>query len=498
MSERVSAWLLMAIGFGLLLSSNFAMAEHSTLADDIVPSRFNQRFLIRDSEGSFIPENFERYHDFSLEMRDERSVSLSQYLPSSEHVNKTQGYVIYGRRYHNPGGIPIVLAHGFVNNYWAMEAVGVELYKRGFDVFMYNHPGFGLTGERSYLNGQEPDGLGVAKLANAADLVIHFAHALTGKKVAWVGFSMGGMVLHQLVSGTIGVEKSGYPIRDPEVARQRRSLLRSGVAIGAPPYNLAGVSTHFQATGLFFQLLMRLGVLSDQSKEIPLGLGGPLRELARESALGRLIDAIPKTGIGEFLANTLISDMGDLYHFGSKRDQFKYIFAREFTNPTTGILDSFSKMQLLTVEPPVDAGSVPILEIIASKDKLANPSRIISRLVRLHAQNPQNAGIIMADTGHYHLVLPAIIDYYIDRLANFVVDAEGYQSKLGFEPIETIATRLPVHRATKYLESKFYKGVDRVMRHQMRFPAYKADREKILPAQLRNLQCRNLFIPTEF
>ncbi len=150
------------------------------------------------------------------------------------------GVTLRGKRYAQPGGHPIILAHGITGNGLEFDIpvkghnLAVYLARQGYDVYLYSTRG----------GGREPY---IADADNWGHTMDHFAAfdapALiegiaqeTGKKPVWLGHSMGGMILYMYLQGTTLQEQNGRyrMVTDPELAERRNQSIAAGVAMASP------------------------------------------------------------------------------------------------------------------------------------------------------------------------------------------------------------------------------------------------------------------------
>ncbi len=147
------------------------------------------------------------------------------------------GLTLRGKRYAVPGGQPIVLAHGFTGNGLEFDIpkkgynLAAYLARRGFDVYLYSIRGCG----------REPY---VADAGDWLHTMDHFA-ALdvptlvegitreTGKKPAWLGHSMGGMILYMYLQGATFDREMRFSA-DAALAAERNNTIAAGVTLASP------------------------------------------------------------------------------------------------------------------------------------------------------------------------------------------------------------------------------------------------------------------------
>ncbi|MHB8781162.1 MAG: alpha/beta fold hydrolase [Candidatus Geothermincolia bacterium] len=146
------------------------------------------------------------------------------------------GVLLRGKRYANPGGRPVILAHGFTANGLEFDIpregrnLAAYLARRGLDVYLYNIRG---CGRQPYLSEYRDWSFCLDHLA-AFDMpaVIDGVARDTGKRPCWVGHSMGGSILYMYLQGASF--RDGVFFADPELAERRNASLAAGLTLASP------------------------------------------------------------------------------------------------------------------------------------------------------------------------------------------------------------------------------------------------------------------------
>ncbi len=161
------------------------------------------------------------------------------------------GVKLVAKRYANPGGIPVILLHGFASNYNTWDVPGKSLGKfladRGYDTWLFNLRGHGeweyQSGPNTGPGNWDFDTFAVYDIP----AMIQKVYKTTGKKLFWIGHSMGGMLIYAYLEG-VKPEKTSYGFTvtfSPTLAEKRNHLLRGFITVGSPaglsyPVNLKG------------------------------------------------------------------------------------------------------------------------------------------------------------------------------------------------------------------------------------------------------------------
>ena len=160
---------------------------------------------------------------------------------SLETFRTGDGLALKLKRYKNPGGQPVILAHGFLGNGFEFDLphrdhnLAMFLAERGYDVWISSFRG---CGREPYLS-EEGDWLHSIDHLAALDApaLIEGVTEATGMRPVWIGHSMGGLVLYMYLQGVaVEADNGGFRVTcDPELARERNESIEGGVAIGSPP-----------------------------------------------------------------------------------------------------------------------------------------------------------------------------------------------------------------------------------------------------------------------
>ena len=147
------------------------------------------------------------------------------------------GLTLRLKRYANPDGPPVLLCHGFGSNGGAFDLprkdinMAVHLARAGFDVWISSWRGCGHDPYESD-GGDWTHSIDTLAIYDAPTLVEGVAE-VTGKRVYWIGHSMGGHILYMFLQGVRF--EDGHVVSDPALVRRHHEQLAGGVTIGSPP-----------------------------------------------------------------------------------------------------------------------------------------------------------------------------------------------------------------------------------------------------------------------
>lgn len=170
---------------------------------------------------------------------------------SFELTDKDSQYRFHGRRFSGQlvrtsdasSRPPFILAHGILNSYGITEKLAKYLEAQGFDVWIYNQPGFGQEGKVTTKVGSGGPQVGAKEMAtdygllslvSGVEAMVKHVTKVTGKKPMFGGFSLGGIALDLYLQGVVGIEQDGSVLVDRRKSTLRQKSLARAVFIGAP------------------------------------------------------------------------------------------------------------------------------------------------------------------------------------------------------------------------------------------------------------------------
>ena len=152
----------------------------------------------------------------------------------SDRLGINQKLSIHVRRFKREGSPPLILSHALILNSTAMEALGGELWKQGYDVWMPNTRGHGNGGEKSTIYPYLPGDYGFDKMiSHDLPLIIDKVFSITQSKIHLMGLSMGALLWDKYLDG-IGLDEEGNFTKERARAVERGKNILSYTALGIP------------------------------------------------------------------------------------------------------------------------------------------------------------------------------------------------------------------------------------------------------------------------
>jgi pimeloyl-ACP methyl ester carboxylesterase len=322
-----------------------------------------------------------RYPDFAPE----------DFPPELFEAVTADGITLRGKRYANPGAIPLILIAGICSNGFqydlAFEDCNFALYfaRRGYDIWVSNLRG---TGREPYKSegGDFSHSVQDKGMYDVAALVEQVTKE-TGRKPVLVGHSMGSVVSFVYLMGAAYREENGWRriIPDPDLAEKHNHSVAAHVSMGGPPcFRWPRDCWHYWAiTNPVTRLLLKgtrviLGRLVESKGRVPVeeGTTGLIRLMPR---LGPMLVRMPFS----FFANmrnlnrdtfleTMLSGLSDI----SMKEAYQFIDAAL----TGDFLESKAILGDFPGEPhnytrSIQLVSAPILFVTGEKDAV-NPRTV--------------------------------------------------------------------------------------------------------------------------
>ena len=152
----------------------------------------------------------------------------------SKRLGIDQKLSIHVRRLKREGAPPLILSHALILNSIAMENLGKELWKKGYDVWMPNMRSHGNGSEKSTIYPYLPGDYSFDKMcAYDLPLIIDKISSITKQKIHLMGLSMGALLWDKYLDG-IGVDKEGHLTKSEELSFKRGQKILSYTAMGLP------------------------------------------------------------------------------------------------------------------------------------------------------------------------------------------------------------------------------------------------------------------------
>ena len=152
----------------------------------------------------------------------------------SKRLGIDQKLSIHVRRLKREGAPPLILSHALILNSIAMENLGKELWKKGYDVWMPNMRSHGNGSEKSTIYPYLPGDYSFDKMcAYDLPLIIDKISSITKQKIHLMGLSMGALLWDKYLDG-IGLDEEGNFTKERARAMKRGQKILSYTALGLP------------------------------------------------------------------------------------------------------------------------------------------------------------------------------------------------------------------------------------------------------------------------
>lgn len=360
-------------------------------------------------------------------------------------------FIMHGKRFRGlPGAKPLVLAHGFLNTDESLEMWGRFFHALGYDVWIFNHLGFGIGERKSVVRYYRLGDYGFMNLLSGMDQVIRHVYHETGLPITYFSFSMGGMTIYQYLDGSYELSSSGIPLRSSILAQERQAMFEKLITNGAPAFDLTGLSLHMKFTAHLSRMLL-FGPLKTASFWVPLGLGQGDEGMV---SIGQIIAAAQKNVPDQVLA-PLFTDFFHLPNVVSHHKDLAAVFDRMVSNPHTDILRSFAKMITSNTRIAAPELKIPNLSIIGSLDRLAPPNQLLRHHKELTAHNPNHRALLLAGFGHFDMMFPRAIELIRGDVVHYLQETEAFVAKT---PL--VLLKGPVTEREIFLINKFYNKIN--------------------------------------
>ena len=319
---------------------------------------------------------------------------------------------------------PVILVHGFTQNWNTWYDVGDKLRRQGFRVFIPNWRGhgqgatksLGVTGDRSV---NDPRLTFDNLPAFDVPAILNFVSRLTNhKKILYMAHSMGAMMMHLALGGVMR-GPNGQMMISIERQQEIASKLKAFISIGAP-------LDFADAKGLndfaLESILSMTGIKLDQSTPSLLSTKTeiPFLNMMNQAREDYLFHMEQTVGLMSGLLN--LRNLNRLA-YGIQKEYLGSDVPRPFQNSVkfnrTGYASAdgqidYAKISLGTAENHEHAQIVPTLLVSADKDVLAPLEDQV-----LGAKNKNLPHLIYKNTGHIDLVIGHNVDNLVANTMHF-------------------------------------------------------------------------------
>ena len=323
-------------------------------------------------------------------------------MPSSNQDGDVSEFRFHGRRFNRHGGPPMILAHGILNSYGVTEKLARFFEKQGFDVWIYNQPGFGQDGKVTKAIDGISGSYGLTALVNGVDKMVEHVTKATGQKPVFGGFSLGGIALELYLQGVTGFDAEGNAEIDQRKSTVRQKKLARAVFLGTPVLSFEHMTRGLK---LMYGAAYCVGcVIGDRSGFLDFGLGKKDSLVAKAAGLSTTLTPSP-------LLNFYLQDVTNYENLDpDSRKTDKYLSTR-FSNIHMDLVRDLVKTSRKSDSMKTSALThVDAIYVVGTKDGLANHAQIRTVFERRRSLNPNHQMISVEGAGHLDLMENKVID----------------------------------------------------------------------------------------
>lgn len=343
-------------------------------------------------------------------------------------LGSAQNYRFYGQRFPssklNSTNPSVIIAHGIFNSYGVTVKLAQYLQKHGFDVWVYNHPGFGQKGLVTKEVGRSLSNLqgdyGLMSIVQGVDAMVRYVTQQTQQPPIFVGYSLGGMALDLYLHGAKHISKSGELFLDSSLARVRQQSLHRAVYLGAPLFSFRemtrGLKIIFGASYCYTCFMPK-----KNKRILNLGLGNEQSRLA--SVVNWLSHWLPDSVWGLILK--------DVTHYknmdAETRQNLGQYLVRQFSNIHSDLIHDLASLASKIEQSHLSSGlpDVNALYVVGTYDGLADHALIKKYLLNKQKINPHHQLLTVEQVGHLDLMEQYVIkNFYGPHLIRSLLNKE--------------------------------------------------------------------------
>ncbi len=332
-------------------------------------------------------------------------------MPSSaEGVESTQ-FRFHGRRFNRHSNRsaesaskrpPIILAHGILNSYGVTEKLAKYFERQGFDVWVYNQPGFGQEGKVTKAVQISSGEYGLMALVNGVDKMVEHVTQATGTKPVFGGFSLGGIVLELYLQGVVSIDADGNAEIDKSKSIERQKGISRAIFLGAPVLSFNEMTRGLK---LIYGAAYCVGcIVGDRGGFLDFGLG------KKGSVVGK-VAGVSTTLTPSVLLNFYLQDVTNYQNLDcDSRSTGKYLasrFSNIHSDLVRDLVKTSRKSDSIKSSPLVH---VDAIYVVGTKDGLANYKQIRTIFEQRREANPRHQMITVEGAGHLDLMENKVIE----------------------------------------------------------------------------------------
>jgi len=297
---------------------------------------------------------------------------------------------------------PVILAHGILNSYGVNEKLARFFEKQGFDVWVYNQPGFGQEGKVTKATLGSVGEYGLMALVNGVDEMVEHVTKATGKKPIFGGFSLGGIALALYLQGVTGIDAEGNMEVDRKRSVSRQKRLSRAVFLGTPVLSFEHMTRGLK---LMYGAAYCVGcIVGDRTGFLDFGLGKKDSLVAKAAGISTALT--PST-----LLNFYLQDVTNYKNLDpDSRATDKYLSLR-FSNIHSDLIRDLVKASRNLDDMRASALThIDVIYVVGTKDGLSNHSQIRFVFEQRRAANPNHQMISVEGAGHLDLMENKVIE----------------------------------------------------------------------------------------
>lgn len=358
--------------------------------------------------------------------------TFSQPLSLEASVNH-KVFRVHGQRFFPKGQVakhnqPLIIAHGIFNSYGVTIKLAQYLQKQGYDVWVYNHPGFGQEGFITKEVGSSKVSLegdyGLMSLVEGVGHVIKYVTQKTQQTPIFAGYSLGGMVLDLYLHGASQVTDSGRILFDADLSKWRQKSLQRAVYLGAPVFSFREMTRGLKI--LYGASYCYSCLFSKKDKQIlKFGFG------QSKTSVVQTFDWLSRW-LPESIWGLVLRDIAYFKNMDSTtRHKLGQYLAQHFSNIHSDLVHDLARLSP-QIEPSHLNSGLPLIDtfyIVGNRDGLANHLLINKYLKDRQKINPRHQLLMLDQVGHLDLMEETIIQKtYGPILLKWLLSADRVQS----------------------------------------------------------------------